>query len=111
MQITLTALHPAGFPVTITLADEEKEQLHGIIQRLMDRGYRPPASEWPRTPEGLPLCPKHQAVMTLREKQGDAWHSHRVVTPDGTERWCRGFAHGDKDSDGFLAEHSGGAMP
>lgn len=101
MQITITALHPAGFPVQIALTAEENDKLNEIVDRLLSRGYRPPPQEWPRTPDGLPLCPKHQAVMTLREKQGDSWHSHRLVTSDGTEVWCRGFAHGEKEADGF----------
>ena len=101
MQITITALHPAGFPVQIALTAEENDKLAEIMDRLLARGYRPPATDWPRTPDGLPLCPKHQAVMTLREKQGDSWHSHRVMTPAGMELWCRGFAHGEKEADGY----------
>ena len=101
MQITITALHPAGFPVQIALTEEENETLHDIVDRLLARGYRPPAAEWQRTPDGLPICPRHQAVMVTREKQGDCWHSHRLVTSDGIELWCRGFAHGEKDADGY----------
>ena len=104
MRLTITALHPAGFPVQIELTAEENEKLPEIIDRLLSRGYRPPATDWPRTPDGLPLCPKHQAVMTLREKQGDSWHSHRIVTAHGKELWCRGFAQGDKEADGYFVE-------
>jgi hypothetical protein len=101
MQITISALHPAGFPVQIALTEEENDKLHDIVERLLARSYRPPPQDWQRTPEGLPICPKHSVVMTLREKQGDAWHSHRVTAAQGQELWCRGFAHGDKEADGY----------
>ena len=44
-----------------------------------------------RTAEGLPICSKHRQPMIEREKQGSRWFSHRVVSPDGHESWCRGF--------------------
>ena len=46
------------------------------------------------TPEGLPICPRHGAVMKRREKQGDTWYSHRVG-----EFFCRGYA--GKNSPGW----------
>lgn len=57
-----------------------------------------PVRDWQRTPEGEPICPKHGAVMPLREKQGDTWHSHNVGTED-TPIYCRGYA--SKNSPGW----------
>lgn len=55
------------------------------------------------TPDGLPICPRHQAVMKKREKQGDTWYSHRVFHPTtGEELFCRGYA--GKSSPGFDVE-------
>jgi hypothetical protein len=101
MRMTITAVHPERFPVQIEVTTEENENLSKLIHSLLDRGYRPPPQDWARTPDGLPICLKHQAVMRLREKQGDSWHAHRVRTESGQELWCRGFAHGDEEVDGF----------
>lgn len=46
---------------------------------------------WDKTPEGLPLCPKHRVPMLLRDKQGQQWYSHRCFDAHGQENWCRGF--------------------
>jgi hypothetical protein len=40
--------------------------------------------------------------MQRREKQGDVWHSHKVLDEHGTELYCRGYPHGDPATDGFL---------
>lgn len=56
---------------------------------------------WRQTPDGRYICPKHESVMTKREKQGDVWHSHKVIDPltgdealgrDGKPLYCRGYA-------------------
>lgn len=101
MRVTLHAIHPTGYPIDIELDANEYERLDQIVQRLLDRGYRAPAQAWPLSPEGLPICPKHQAVMAQREKQGDSWYSHRVITAHGEELYCRGLAYGPTDKDGF----------
>ena len=55
----------------------------------------------PTGPAGAPLCSKHGGIpMVKREKQGDEWYSHRVITASGEERYCRGYATGRAD-DGF----------
>lgn len=93
------AIHPSGFQVTLTIEDLEK--LDGTIDWLLARGYRPTTTDaWQRTPTEEPLCPKHRVVMSLRQRQGDEWYSHRVQG-DGTERWCRGCPTGKAD-DGFV---------
>jgi hypothetical protein len=90
-----------GYPVTITVS-LPLEQVSRAVGRLPRYGIQPAATDWQRTPEGEPLCPKHQVVMQRREKQGDVWHSHKVLDEHGTELYCRGYPHGDPTTDGFL---------
>jgi len=93
MSLTVTAVHPSGFAICISVPS--MDALDVTIADLLQRGYRPSGigDGWQRTPEGLPLCPRHHAVMRQREKQGDTWHSHVVVNPaTGEELYCRGFA-------------------
>jgi hypothetical protein len=56
-------------------------------------GYR-----W--TPDGRPICPRHNVPMNRREKQGDIWFSHSVEMPDGSTAYCRGY-HDPKSSPGY----------
>ena|SRR5438105_2712236 len=91
--VTLTALHPEGFEICVQVAS--LDAVEPTIADLLQRGYRPARSGdlWARTPEGLPLCPKHRVPMRERLKQGDTWHSHAVVHPHtGEELYCRGYA-------------------
>ena len=101
MRITIHTIHRGGYPVDIELEPAEGEKIDTIIERLMAQGYRAPSSSWPTGPDGAPLCLKHGGViMTRREKQGDQWWSHRVVTPGGEELYCRGVPSGRAD-DGY----------
>ena len=87
------AIHPLGWPVTITLEPSDPK-LAESIQQLARLGFRPNAAgdAWPRTPEGLPICPKHGLVMQKREKQGDIWYSHQITDPaTGEITYCRGY--------------------
>lgn len=102
MRMMVKLIHPQGFPVELDLLDQEIAGVDAVLAQMMQRGYRPPAQEWPRTPTGEPICPKHHCVMTERTKQNDVWYSHRLVTETGEERFCRGHRHGDAASDGFL---------
>ncbi len=101
MRMTIHIVHASGVPVDIELGPTEVDRLDTYITRLLQGGFRAPAHPWPRSPEGLPICSKHQAVMPAREKQGDTWYSHRVVTADGVELFCRGFASGPAEKDGW----------
>lgn len=69
------------------------------LEALGDAQQGNSAYQW--TPEGLPICGKHQEVMPKREKQGDAWFSHRIVV-EGKELFCRGYA--SKSSPGWNIE-------
>lgn len=88
----INTFHPSGFPVTFEI--EEGEKLKLVIERLTAYGFRPAINgdTWLRTPDGLPICPKHNAVMGKREKQGDTWYSHQVADPrTGEIHYCRGY--------------------
>ena len=102
--VQIHARHPSGFAVTVAVPS--LDAVDAMIVRLQQQGYRPARAGdgWQRTPDGLPLCPKHGAVMTKREKQVDAWYSHRVVDPHtGEERYCRGYPTGNA-GDGYDSE-------
>lgn len=84
------AVHPAGYLVQFALDDGE--HLADAVETLVDREYRPSHGDaWPRTPDGLPICPKHGDVMAQREKQGDTWYSHKVTDEHGQVLYCRGY--------------------
>ena len=90
--LTLTALHPSGFQVCVQVPS--LEDLDAAITELLARGYRPARAGdgWQKTPAGEPICPKHQAVMRLRNKQNEEWWSHRVINREtGEELYCRGY--------------------
>jgi hypothetical protein len=99
--IEIHTLHPTGFPVTFII-EAADPKLHTLIQKLVNLGYRPgiAGDTWARTPEGLPICPRHSVVMPRREKQGDTWYSHKVTDPTtGEVTYCRGYPH--SSSTGF----------
>lgn len=84
------AVHPAGYLVEFAL--DEGEHLADAVEVLVEREYRPSHGDaWPRTPDGLPICPKHGEVMAQREKQGDTWFSHKVTDAAGEVLFCRGY--------------------
>lgn len=83
--------------------DQQFDQLMNVLNRI-SRDIREliTASEpdFRRTPEGLPICPKHGEPMTKREKQGDEWHSHKIIDPgSGEVKYCRGYH--TKNGDGW----------
>ena len=92
MKATVATVSPRGFTVHFESPDDQLAQLLAILPRieasLAAAGYRPTASDWQRTPEGLPICPIHGEVMKKREKQGDVWYSHRLANG---EQFCRGY--------------------
>jgi hypothetical protein len=93
--LTVTAIHPTGFHVTFTLQGLSLADLDTALRDLVALGWRPATAGdgWQRTPDGLPLCPKHRVVMPTREKQGDRWHSHQVLDErTGELVYCRGYA-------------------
>lgn len=68
------------------------EQLSGVAKRLEALGLQSAEPMmFDKTPEGLPICPKHRVAMTKREKNGDTWYSHKVLVA-GRELYCRGYA-------------------
>lgn len=82
--------------------DLDVRRLRSFLGHLKTKqGFVParPPLIFERTAEGHPICPRHGAPMRLREKQGDQWYSHKVVTADSRELYCRGY-HGP-ESPGF----------
>lgn len=94
------ARHRTGFRVE--LDDVSRDKLELAIDWLLEHGFQPDISgdQWQRTPDGLPICGKHQIAMTARSKQGQSWYSHRIILETGEERYCRGYNTGRPD-DGF----------
>jgi len=73
-----------------------------VIAFLQKQKFGPAAGAVPKmqyTPDGLPICPKHQFVMKKREKQGDTWFSHVVEDAAGKQQYCRG--HKSKYGPGY----------
>ncbi len=104
--ITIHTLNPAGWPVDFQIAPANGK-LDEAIEYLNQHGFAPAplgkaVGEVQFTPDGLPMCPKHGAVMRKREKQGDVWHSHSIDGPDGQTLYCRGYP--DKTSPGWNIE-------
>lgn len=108
--LTLTAVHPSGFEVCLHVSS--LEALDATIADLLQRGYRPARAGdgWQRTPAGEPVCPKHQAVMRLRNKQNQEWWSHRVIHREtGEELFCKGYR--SPSSPGWEIEDTDAANP
>lgn len=101
MKASIETLSPLGFLVHVEIEVSGIEallkQLPDIELALREAGCRP--SVPPRTPDGLPICEKHDEPMTEKQKQGDSWFSHKVVTDDGQELYCKGRS--GKDSPGW----------
>lgn len=95
-QITIKALHMSGFEVSVPVQGTSLDAIDSAIADLIARGYRPPTTSgdgWQKTPTGEPICPRHQVVMRLRNKQNQEWWSHRVIDRQtGEELFCRGHA-------------------
>lgn len=90
--LTVIALHCTGFEVHLQVPS--LEALDATIADLLQRGYRPARSGdfWERTPEGLPICPRHRVPMRQRLKQGDEWFSHGVThRTTGELVYCKGY--------------------
>jgi len=83
----------AGRDVLVTLRDTDEARLLIRLEELLQRYPLPPpaAPRGPRSREAGPgqesgWCQHHGVEMTLNNKQGRQWWSHR--TADG--RWCKG---------------------
>ena len=102
MRMVIKLVHPLGFPCEVDLLEEEAKSVDTILASMLQRGYRPHPTEWPRGPGGNPLCVRHGGIeMQTRERQGDTWYSHQLTTRAGTVLYCRGYPHGPHEQDGF----------
>jgi len=89
-----------GYGVTLTTPDVEYAKLGLALDWLGDAmtkaGVLPSIPEvgparvdppgWPDTK----ICPIHKEEMTRHEKGKSHWWSHKVISEDGSETWCRG---------------------
>lgn len=99
--IAVSARHPAGPTVTMTFPPGaiSWKELDLICNSFLARNYHGlTPMTYDLTPEGLPICPKHNVVMSRREKQGDVWYSHNAGSEDN-EVYCRGYK--GKQSPGY----------
>jgi hypothetical protein len=113
MKATITTISPSSYLVSFETPDMRLEELIGQLPKLerilAGAGYLP-NGEMMKSPEGLPICPRHGEVMKAREKQGDAWYSHKVVDPTtGEVAYCKGRP--GKDSPGWDIGGNGQAQP
>ncbi len=93
-----------GFTLDVQTEPFDYRRLDAVLGHLSDMGFAPdrPAVVWSTTPDGLPICPKHGAPMRRREKQGDEWHSHKLINGHGEEVYCRGYD--GPDSPGYRVD-------
>lgn len=93
-----------GVPIDLQTEPFDVRRLAALVGYLDDLGWEPdrPPVVYQTTPDGLPVCPRHGVPMRRREKQGDEWHSHKVIAPDGQEVYCRGYD--GPDSPGYRVE-------
>ena len=106
MKAIIETISPNGFTVSFETEFDQLEldkllaTLPKIEMALTEAGYMANSERhYPKTPDGLPICPKHGEVMREREKQGDTWYSHVVDGPNGEKFYCRG--HAGKNSPGW----------
>ena len=85
---TVEAFHKTGFRVTFQTT---AAKVDGVVAWLQKRGFKSQRG-FETTPDGTPICPKHNVPMRKREKQGDSWYSHNMGTED-TPIWCKGYRH------------------
>jgi hypothetical protein len=112
MKATITTISPSSYVVAFETQEMRLEELIGQLPKLerilAGAGYLP-NGEMMKSPEGLPICPRHGEVMRQREKQGDAWYSHKVVDPKtGEVAYCKGRP--GKDSPGWDVGGNGQAQ-
>jgi hypothetical protein len=109
MSVRVHILHPSG--VAIWLECVSLDAADVMIKHMLASGYRPVpvaggggSAEWPKGPDGRsPLCPRHGAIMTERQKQSDTWWSHKLMHPrTGEDVYCRGYRYGPAEKDGYL---------
>jgi hypothetical protein len=90
----------SGYRVEVEFTLRKLDSLPDALGRLAELGLEArPVPPIERDADGMPMCTRHGMAMALRERQGDQWHSHRIVTRDGRELYCRG--RGGYDSPGW----------
>jgi hypothetical protein len=96
-----------GVEGDLTIQNGSAKAVADRVRQLVAAGVQLAApATWRRTPEGLPICERHQAVMRDRSKQGDEWHSHKVLDARGNEVYCRGYPDRKLSPGFFIDDHS-----
>lgn len=95
-----------GVEGDLSIENHSAKAVAALVRQLIAAGVQVPSPiTWRRTPEGLPICERHQATMDRREKQKDVWHSHKLIDGSGAEVYCRGYAD-QKLSPGYFIDDS-----
>jgi len=85
--------------------EQTLERIEQILERIAQALENQTPHQYRYTPEGNPICPRHNVPMRKREKQGDTWYSHTVTDPvTGESLYCRGYA--SKNSPGWNIQES-----
>jgi len=80
--------------------EQTLERIETILERIAQALENQTTHQYQYTPEGNPICPRHNVPMRKREKQGDTWYSHTITDPvTGESLYCRGYA--SKNSPGW----------
>ena len=91
---------PGGYGLTLVARDVDGTKMETALvwigKTLTEAGILPFVPEtgparvdppgWPDTK----ICPIHKVEMTRHEKGKSHWWSHKVISEDGSETWCRG---------------------
>jgi len=79
--------------VSWTKLDESLLWINGQLTKADVSPGQPEAANGLTSNPGWPdtkICPIHKEEMTRHEKGKSHWWSHKVISEDGSETWCRG---------------------
>jgi len=96
----ITGYSQLGYGITLVTREVDSGKLASALSwldmTLAEAGALPCVPEtgparvdppgWPDTK----ICPIHKVEMTRHEQGKSHWWSHKVISEDGSETWCRG---------------------
>jgi len=89
----IRTIHPKGWPVTFDIEPADPK-LHELITFLTKLGFRPDlhGDYWQHTPDGHPICPRHNVPMTKSKQPQDNTYAHAITDPlTGEILTCLGY--------------------